>query len=77
MREHIVGNRHQCVFFAEHASVFTDEGQAVYVWIYYDAKIETAGAHLVHDGSEVFLQRFWVVGKVAGGFTEKELVAYA
>ena len=65
MLQDVVGYADQCIFFAVHASVFADDGQTVYVGVYYESYIVLAGFHQVHDVAQVLLQRFGVVLEVA------------
>ena len=53
--EHIVGHTDQCVFLAKHFSVFTDEGQTVYIGVNHNAKVIFSALHLVHDSCEILL----------------------
>ena len=55
MTQNIVSDTDQRVFFAEHGTIFADEGQAVYIGVHDDTEVETTFLHLVHDAVEVSL----------------------
>ena len=66
MLEHVVGHGHKGVFLAEHRSVLADEGQTVHIGVNHESHVMASLAHEVADFVEVFLQRFGIVGEVAG-----------
>ena len=55
MRKHIVGNRNQRVFLAEHLAIFLDECQAVDIGIDNDTHIIATLLQLIHNTTEVLL----------------------
>ena len=77
MGKNIVGHADECVFLAEHGAVLADEGQTVYIGVNNNAEIEAAFAHAAHDSLQVFLQRFWIMGKVAIGLAVQYLIINA
>ena len=72
----IVGYADQRVFLTKHLTVFADESQTVNVGVDYDAQVETALSHLVHDALQVLLQWLGVVGKLSGALAIENLEVY-
>ena len=77
MREHIVGHAHKRIFLSKHLAVLADKRQTVYIRINYDAEIISTILQFVHYASEILLQRFRIVGEIAGRFTVQELIFHA
>lgn len=67
MLQHVVGNRHEGVFFAEHLAVLVDNGEAVNVGVDHEGHVGHAAGHQVGNAGQVLGDRFGRVGKVAGG----------
>ena len=68
MFQYIVCHRNQCIFFTIHHTVFADHRQTVYVRVNDKRYISFSTLHQVHDISQIFFQRFRIVGKVSGRF---------
>ena len=78
MLEHVVGYGHEGVFLAEHGAVLTDHGETVDIGVDDEGYVVVSLAHEVAYVREVFLERFGVVGEVAGGLeVEARHLCYA
>lgn len=66
-RKDVVGHSDQGVFLAEHLAVLVDKGQTVHVRIDDDAHVGPCVGYRAADLSQVFFQRFGVVGEMSVG----------
>ena len=66
-RKDVVGHSDQGVFLAEHLAVLVDKGQTVHVRIDDDAHVGPLVSYRTADLSQIFFQRFGVVGEMSVG----------
>ena len=78
LRQHVVGHAHQGVFLAKHRTRLADQSQTVYVGVDHDAQVVvSSGFHLVHDAREILLQRFGIMGEIAGRLAVEHFIFHA
>ncbi len=77
VRKHVVGHADERVFLTKHLAIFTDESESVNIGINHDSEVKTTFFNLVHDATEVLLQRLGIVGEVAVGLAVEELRLHA
>ena len=68
MLQYIICYCNQCIFFAIHSSVLTDNSQTVYIRVYHKGYITSSFLHQAHDVTQVLFQRFRIMLEVASRF---------
>ena len=74
MTQHVIGYANQRVFLAKHGSVLTNKSQTVDIGIDNNTQVIITRAHLIHNATQILLQRLWVVGKIARRLTIQYLI---
>ena len=71
MLQHIISNSHQCIFLSIHRTILAEQGQTVHVRVNHKCNIMTTLLHQILNVTQILLQRFRVMLKIASRFCIK------